>query len=177
MCLNNRSLFSHSSRGLKSESNVCLQADSSCGPQGRWVHFPPWLVDSCLLTVSSPRLFSVHVRGQHFSSKNLRHVTFGLNIMTFNHIFAALSWSHVCLFVTPWTVAHQPPRPSLSPGVCSNSCSSSRWCYLITSFSAALFFCLLSSRASGSFPVNRFFTSGGKNIGIPASASVLPMNI
>ena len=31
--------------------------------------------------------------------------------------------------------------------------------------------------ASGSFPVNLFFTSGGQSIGVSASASVLPMNI
>jgi len=37
--------------------------------------------------------------------------------------------------------------------------------------------CLLSFRASGSFPMSQFFTSGCQNIGISASASVLPMNI
>ena len=31
--------------------------------------------------------------------------------------------------------------------------------------------------ASGSFPFSQFFTSGGQNIGVSASASVLPMNI
>ena len=29
----------------------------------------------------------------------------------------------VLLFVAPWTVARQAPRPSLSPRVCSNSCA------------------------------------------------------
>ena len=37
--------------------------------------------------------------------------------------------------------------------------------------------CLQSFWASGSFPVSQFFTSGGQNIGVSASASVLPMNI
>ena len=37
--------------------------------------------------------------------------------------------------------------------------------------------CLHSSPAWGSFPVSCFFTSGGQNIGVSASASVLPMNI
>jgi len=32
------------------------------------------------------------------------------------------SLSHVQLFATPWTAAHQAPLPSLFPGVCSNSC-------------------------------------------------------
>ena len=36
---------------------------------------------------------------------------------------------------------------------------------------------VLSFPALGSFPTSRFFTSGGQNIGVSASASVLPMNI
>ena len=69
--------------------------------------------------------------------------------------------------------------PPLSPGVCWNSCSLSplsQWCYL-TILSSALFFsfCLQSFPASESFPVSRFFISGGQSIG--ASASVLPVNI
>ena len=35
---------------------------------------------------------------------------------------------------------------------------------------------LLSFPASGSFPVNQIFTSGGQSIGVSASTSVLPMN-
>ena len=67
------------------------------------------------------------------------------------------------------------PRPSLFPGVCPNSCPLSQWCSLTISSSAALFsFCLQSFPASGSFPMNQLFTSGGQSIG--ASASVLPMN-
>ena len=43
--------------------------------------------------------------------------------------------------------------PPLSPGVCSNSCSLSPWCYLSISSSPTLFFsfCLQSFPASGSF--------------------------
>ena len=37
--------------------------------------------------------------------------------------------------------------------------------------------CLQSFPASGSFPMNQFFTSGGQRIGVSASASVLPLNI
>ena len=36
--------------------------------------------------------------------------------------------------------------------------------------------CLQSFPASGFFPMTEFFTSGGQNIGVSASASVLPMN-
>ena len=37
------------------------------------------------------------------------------------------------------------------------------------------FFCLQSFLASGSFPMNQFFTSGGQSFGVSASTSVLPM--
>ena len=68
------------------------------------------------------------------------------------------------------------PCPSLSPGVCSTSCPLSWWCHPIISLSVAPFSsCPQSFPASGSFPVIRFFASGGQSIG--ASASVLPMNI
>ena len=45
------------------------------------------------------------------------------------------------------------PCPTLSSGVCSNSCPLSQWCYLTISFSAAPFsFCLQSFPASAFFP-------------------------
>ena len=62
------------------------------------------------------------------------------------------------------------PCPSLSPGVCSNSCSSSWWCHPTISSSVIPFSsCLQSFPASGSFPVSQFFTSGGQSIGTSAS--------
>ena len=68
------------------------------------------------------------------------------------------------------------PCPSPSPGACSNSRASSRWCHPIISFSVVPFSsCLQSFPASGSFLRSQFFTSGGQSIG--ASVSVLPMNI
>ena len=70
------------------------------------------------------------------------------------------------------------PCPSLSLGVCSNSCPLSWWCHLIISSSVALFFsCPPSFPVSGCFPMSQFFTSGGRSIGASALASVLPMNI
>ena len=69
------------------------------------------------------------------------------------------------------------PCPSLSPGICSNSCPLSQWCYLTTSSSATLFFCLQSYSASGSFPMSWLFATGGQSTGSSASASVLLMNI
>ena len=67
--------------------------------------------------------------------------------------------------------------PSLSPGICSNSCPLSRWCHPTISSSVAFFFCLQSFPASGPFPVSWLFTSGGQSTGASASASVLPVNI
>ena len=70
------------------------------------------------------------------------------------------------------------PYPSLSLGVCSNSCPLSWWCRPITSTYVTCFsFCLISFPASRSFPVSRLFASGGHSIGASASASVLPVNI
>ena len=68
------------------------------------------------------------------------------------------------------------PHPSPTPRTCSHSCPSSWWCYPTTSSSVVPFSsCLQSFPASGSFPMNKFFTSGGQSI--VASALVLPMNI
>ena len=70
------------------------------------------------------------------------------------------------------------PCPSPTPGACSNSCPSSQRCHPTISSSVVPFSsCPQSFLASGSFPMNQFFTSGGQNIGVSASASVLPMNI
>ena len=70
------------------------------------------------------------------------------------------------------------PCPSLSPGVCSNSCPLSRWCHpTISSTVTPLSSCSQSFPASESFPTSCFFPLGGQSIGTSASASVLPKNI
>ena len=70
------------------------------------------------------------------------------------------------------------PCPSPTLGACSDSCPLSQWCHPTISSSANPFSsCLQSFPASGSFPVNQFFSSGGQSIGASALASVLPMNI
>ena len=69
------------------------------------------------------------------------------------------------------------PCPSPTPRAYSNSCPSSCWCHPTISSSVVLFSCLQSFPASRSFLMSQFFASGGQNIGIWASASVLPMNI
>ena len=68
--------------------------------------------------------------------------------------------------------------PSLSPGICSNSCPLSRWCHPNISSSVTPFsFCPHSFPVSWSLPVSRLFASGGQGIGASTSASVLPVNI
>ena len=67
--------------------------------------------------------------------------------------------------------------PSLTPGVHSDSRSSSRWCHPAISSSVIPFsFCPQSLPASGSFPVSQLFTWGGQSTGVSASASFLPRN-
>ena len=72
----------------------------------------------------------------------------------------------------------RPPCPSPTPGVHSNSCASSWWCHPAISSSVIPFSSFPQSfPASESFPMSQLFAWGGQNIGVSASASVLPMNI
>ena len=67
----------------------------------------------------------------------------------------------------------RPACPSPTPGACSDSCPSSRWCHPNNSSSVVPFSsCLQSFPASG-----QFFISGAQSIRASASASVLPINI
>ena len=72
----------------------------------------------------------------------------------------------------------RPPCPSSTLGACSKSCPLSQRCHP-TILSSVIPFssCLPSFPASGSFPMNQLFASGGQSIEVSASASVLPMNI
>ena len=86
--------------------------------------------------------------------------------------------SHVWLFGTPWTEAHQASLSVTNSQSLFNSSPLSRWCHPTISSPVIPFsFHLQSFPASGSFPRNRFFTSCGQRFGISASASVLPVNI
>ena len=87
------------------------------------------------------------------------------------------SVSHVWLFVTPWTAAHQASMFLHYLPVCSNSCPLSPWCHPTISFSATPFSsCPQSFTASQSFQMSHLFTSGVQSIGVSASKSVLSMN-
>ena len=55
--------------------------------------------------------------------------------------------------------------PSLSPGVCSNSCPLSRWCHPTISSSVAPFSpCIQSFPASGSFKMSQLFATDGQRL-------------
>ena len=87
------------------------------------------------------------------------------------------SLSRVRLFATPWIAARQPPCPSPTPRVHSNSCPSSRWYHPAISSSVIPFSsCPQSLPASESFPMSQLFIWGGRSTGVSALASVLPMN-
>ena len=86
--------------------------------------------------------------------------------------------SYVRLFATPWTAEHQVSLSitnshSLLKLMSIKSVMPSNHLILCHPFSS----CLQPFPASGSFPMSRFFTSGGQSIRVSASASVLPMNI
>ena len=71
----------------------------------------------------------------------------------------------------------RPPCLSPTPGVYWNSCPSSRWCHpAISSSLVPLSSCPQSLPASGSFPMSQVLAWGGLSTGVPASASVLPVN-
>ena len=94
------------------------------------------------------------------------------------HISSVQLLSHVQLFATPWTAAHQAflsitNSQSLLKLTSMESVMPSNHLVLCHPLSS----CLQSFPASGSFPMSQFFASGGQSSGVSASASVLPMNI
>ena len=99
-------------------------------------------------------------------------------MFTHKIVSSVQSLNHVWLFATPWAVHANPCCPSQTAGVCSNSYPLSRWCHPTIPSSVIPFSShLQSSPTSGSFQMSQFFASGGQNIRLSASASVLPMNI
>ena len=69
----------------------------------------------------------------------------------------------------------RPPCPSPTPGVHSDSRSSSPWCHPVISSSVVPFCsCPESFPASESFPMSQIFAWGGQSTGVSALASFLP---
>ena len=93
----------------------------------------------------------------------------------------SVQFSHSVMSDSLWPHGLQQARPrcpSPTPGIYPNSCLLSQRCHPTISSSVSPFSsCLQSFPTSGSFPMSQLFASGGQNIGILASTSVLPMNI
>ena len=96
-------------------------------------------------------------------------------------MYAYIQFSHSVMSdsLRPHGLQHNRlPCPSPTHRPYSNSCPSSQWCHPTISSSVVLFSLRLQSfPTSESFPMRRFFTSGGQSIGISASATVFLMNI
>ena len=141
------------------------------------------------LIISTYAFVVFHRKGGNFSKSLLslpQALTYYFSQITSSRLVSYIFWcvcvqfSHSVMSDSLWPrrLHHaRPPRPSPTPGTCSNSCPSSWWCHPTNSSSVIPFSCLQSFPASGSFPMSQFFASGGQSIGVSASASVLPMNI
>ena len=94
--------------------------------------------------------------------------------------FSSVQFS--CSVMSDSLKPHEPqhmrlPCPSPTARVHPNQCPLSQWCHPTISSSVVPFSsCPQSFSASGSFQMSQLFASGGQNIGISASTSVLPMN-
>ena len=99
----------------------------------------------------------------------------------FTFIALLLLFSHQVVSDSLWPHGLQHTRlaySSPSPGVCTNSCPLSWWCYpTILSSATPMSSCPQSLPPSESFPTSQLFASDGQSIKVSASATVLPMDI
>ena len=103
----------------------------------------------------------------------------GIRFRIFSLTFSSVQFSCSVVSDSLWPHGLQHarlPYPSPTPRVYSNSCPLSWWCHPTISSSVIPFSSLIfpSIRV---FSNKSVFTSSGQNIGVSASASVLPMNI
>ena len=128
---------------LNSSGQECAYSCDCCLPSFHAKPFP--LVSNYLIT---------HVV---LHLKRCNDTTQILHIINILHIITECQFSHSVMSdsLQPHMLQHaRLPYPSPTPGVCSNSCPSSRWCHSTISSSAVPFAsCLQSSPASGSFPI------------------------
>ena len=151
--------------------NLLLMWKSRFNP---WVRKIPWRREWQPLSVFLPWEF----HGQRYCSWGHKESDM-TEQLTLWKVFVVL-YTLLCLTLCDHMDCRTPdfPCPSLSLGVCSNSCPLSQWCHPIISSSVTLFsYCPQSFSTSGSFPMTRLFASGGQSIGALASVSVLPVNI
>ena len=147
---------------------LVLQSVTHQETQWPWIEIcarPPYCKGYCY--PSSPCSQPSHLSSFHSYWKQAFHHEWVLLLS-----FAVQSlW---CPTLQPHGLQHaRLPCPSLSPSVCSNSCSLSRWCHPTISSSVTPFSsCPQSFPASGSFPMSRLLESGGQSTGASVSASV-----
>ena len=100
----------------------------------------------------------------HPSSLSIHHFIYLSTYLSINLSLYSVQFSRLDIYDSLWPHGLQharPPRPSPTPGACSNSCPSSQLFHpTISSFVVTFSSCLQSFPASGSFPMNQFFTSG-----------------
>ena len=108
-----------------------------------------------------------HMKEELIDDESMPNICAGYSSVQFSHSVVSDS-------LQPHESQHiRPPCPSPTPKL---------MCIKLVMPSSHLILChpflLLpqSLPASGSFPMSQLFTSGGQNIGVSASASVLPMN-
>ena len=158
--------FSSLSVCLKSPSPLIrtLVIDLGPTPSPRWCY-----ANIFNLIIPVKILYSNHVISTDTKGWEFRYI-----------LFSSVQFSHSV--VSDSLRLHEPqhtrpPCPPPTPTLYPNSCPLSRWCHLTISSSIVPFSsCPLSFPASGSFPMNQLFASGGQSIGVSASTSVLPMN-
>ena len=122
-------------------------------------------------------MLSLRLQSSFYPPQNLNSQLSSCASFLINNI-SVQSLSHVQIFTTPWTAAHQ---ASLS---ITNSWILPKLMYIESVMpsnnlilSHILLFLLQSFPASGSFHLSQLFTSGGLSIGASAPPSVLLMNI
>ena len=109
------------------------------------------------------------------SPQNVRLQTPNLVLPSYVALGQSVQFSRSVVSNSLWPHESQhtrPPCPSPTPGVHSNSCSSSQWCHPAISSSVSPFSsCPQSLPASGSFPVSQLFAWGGQSTGFLFSIS------
>ena len=115
--------------------------------------------------------------GARYATEELWRNNWGKNEVQ----FSSVHFNHSVTFdsLQPHGLQHaRLPCPLPSPWGYSDSCPLSQLCH--PTISSSVFPCsslLQSFPASVSFQMSQLFTSDGQSIGVPASASILPMNI
>ena len=141
-----------------------------------FIHFPLNSLGACVLNC-----FTIYGRVHFWALYCVPLVCslckYHMVLILYSNSSVQFSCSVVSDSLRPHGLQHaRPSCPSPTPRVYSNSCSLSWWCYPTISSSIVPFSsCLQSFPASRSFQMSQFFTSGGQNIGVSASASVFPM--